>query len=271
MFAAARRTCSPPRPRRTIATGILNIWMHTPEETAAQHAALTAEHGPRFLVRHRRQPRARSSTASTSPARTTSRCEQMVDVPRRARRRRHAAGPGRPVPRRARPEDARAEQDAHRRHPPVPRDARAQPQSPARRVGPDALVASEQAVVLDTNPRRPGPPPARTSATYLGAAQLLEQLEAHRASPTTTSPTAAATGSSTRSWRGATRTTIVAAGAGAPRRRRQPRLHPGARAGSRGCPPASGGRSQRAGLTRPSVGGPPARTLGERNTRMGET
>src|SRR3954447_17883173 len=33
----------------TIATGILNVWMHTPPETAAQHAALTAEHGPRFL------------------------------------------------------------------------------------------------------------------------------------------------------------------------------------------------------------------------------
>ena len=33
----------------TIATGILNVWMHTPEETAAEHARLTAEHGPRFL------------------------------------------------------------------------------------------------------------------------------------------------------------------------------------------------------------------------------
>jgi probable F420-dependent oxidoreductase len=33
----------------TIATGILNVWLHTPEETAAGHAALTAEHGPRFL------------------------------------------------------------------------------------------------------------------------------------------------------------------------------------------------------------------------------
>ena len=33
----------------TIATGILNIWMHTSEEAAAQHARLTAEHGPRFL------------------------------------------------------------------------------------------------------------------------------------------------------------------------------------------------------------------------------
>jgi probable F420-dependent oxidoreductase len=33
----------------TIATGILNVWMHTPAEAAAQHARLTAEHGPRFL------------------------------------------------------------------------------------------------------------------------------------------------------------------------------------------------------------------------------
>ena len=32
-----------------IATGILNLWMHTPEETAANHAKLTAEHGDRFL------------------------------------------------------------------------------------------------------------------------------------------------------------------------------------------------------------------------------
>ncbi len=33
----------------TIATGILNVWMHTPQETAAEHARLTAEHGNRFL------------------------------------------------------------------------------------------------------------------------------------------------------------------------------------------------------------------------------
>ncbi len=33
----------------TIATGILNVWMHTAEETAAEHARLTMEHGPRFL------------------------------------------------------------------------------------------------------------------------------------------------------------------------------------------------------------------------------
>jgi probable F420-dependent oxidoreductase len=33
----------------TIATGILNIWMHTPEEAAGMHAGLVTEHGPRFL------------------------------------------------------------------------------------------------------------------------------------------------------------------------------------------------------------------------------
>jgi alkanesulfonate monooxygenase SsuD/methylene tetrahydromethanopterin reductase-like flavin-dependent oxidoreductase (luciferase family) len=33
-----------------IATGILNLWMHSAEETAQQHSRLTAKHGDRFLV-----------------------------------------------------------------------------------------------------------------------------------------------------------------------------------------------------------------------------
>jgi probable F420-dependent oxidoreductase len=33
-----------------VATGIANIWLRTPEETAQQHAALNAEHGHRFLL-----------------------------------------------------------------------------------------------------------------------------------------------------------------------------------------------------------------------------
>jgi probable F420-dependent oxidoreductase len=33
----------------TVATGILNVWMHTAQETATEHARLTAEHGPRLL------------------------------------------------------------------------------------------------------------------------------------------------------------------------------------------------------------------------------
>ncbi len=34
----------------TVATGILNLWMHSAEETADAHARLTAAHGDRFLV-----------------------------------------------------------------------------------------------------------------------------------------------------------------------------------------------------------------------------
>jgi probable F420-dependent oxidoreductase len=33
-----------------VATGILNLWMHTAEESAQQHAALSAAHGDRFLM-----------------------------------------------------------------------------------------------------------------------------------------------------------------------------------------------------------------------------
>jgi probable F420-dependent oxidoreductase len=36
--------------RATIATGILNLWMHGAQETAEQHASLTLAHGPRFLL-----------------------------------------------------------------------------------------------------------------------------------------------------------------------------------------------------------------------------
>jgi probable F420-dependent oxidoreductase len=36
--------------RVTVATGILNLWMHSAQETAEQHAELTSKHGPRFLV-----------------------------------------------------------------------------------------------------------------------------------------------------------------------------------------------------------------------------
>ena len=34
----------------TIATGILNLWMHSPSDVAASYAELTAAHGDRFLL-----------------------------------------------------------------------------------------------------------------------------------------------------------------------------------------------------------------------------
>ncbi|OBK21915.1 LLM class F420-dependent oxidoreductase [Mycobacterium asiaticum] len=36
--------------RTVIATGILNLWMHSPDDVAESYAALTAEHGDRFLL-----------------------------------------------------------------------------------------------------------------------------------------------------------------------------------------------------------------------------
>lgn len=42
LMAATRRT--------VIATGILNLWMHTPDDVAASYVALTEQHGDRFLL-----------------------------------------------------------------------------------------------------------------------------------------------------------------------------------------------------------------------------
>jgi probable F420-dependent oxidoreductase len=36
--------------RTVIATGILNLWMHSPDDVAESYATLTAEHGDRFLL-----------------------------------------------------------------------------------------------------------------------------------------------------------------------------------------------------------------------------
>jgi probable F420-dependent oxidoreductase len=49
VFEAVERLMAATR-TTTIATGILNLWMHTPEETAQSHARLIAAHGDRFLV-----------------------------------------------------------------------------------------------------------------------------------------------------------------------------------------------------------------------------
>jgi len=49
LFEALERLLQSTR-SATVATGILNLWMHTAQETAAFHARMTAQHGPRFLV-----------------------------------------------------------------------------------------------------------------------------------------------------------------------------------------------------------------------------
>ena len=58
--------------------------------------------------------------------------------------------------------------DPHRRHPPVPRHAGAHRRRPAAGIGPDGLVASEQGVVLETDPTKAREIARLHLKTYLG-------------------------------------------------------------------------------------------------------
>ena len=49
MFGAVANLLAATR-RATVATGILNLWMHSPDETTRRFNELTAEHGQRFLL-----------------------------------------------------------------------------------------------------------------------------------------------------------------------------------------------------------------------------
>ena len=150
----------------TIATGILNLWMHTPEETAAQHAALTAQHGPRFLcgvgishqvfVDHVKEAGAYQKPVATTAAFLDG--LDAADMPL-AKEDRVLAALGPKMLELARTRTAGT-------HPYL-----VTPELTARAregIGPDGLVAPEQGVVLETDPDR-----ARATArlhlnTYLG-------------------------------------------------------------------------------------------------------
>jgi probable F420-dependent oxidoreductase len=134
----------------TIATGILNVWMHDAEETAERHAALTAEHGPRFLcgigISH--QPFidiVREAGAYSKPVATMASYLDGLDDAAHplAAPDRVLAALGPKMLELARTRTAGT-------HPYL-----VTPELTARAragIGPDGLVASEQAVVLDTDP-----------------------------------------------------------------------------------------------------------------------
>lgn len=136
----------------TIATGILNLWMHTAEETATQHAMLTAKHGDRFLVgigvSHARLIDAKiEAGAYRQPLANTRAFLDALDaapVPLAVRDRALAAlGP------------KMLELAATRTagvHPYLVTPEHTQLARQA--VGPDALVATEQGVVLESDPER---------------------------------------------------------------------------------------------------------------------
>jgi probable F420-dependent oxidoreductase len=150
----------------TVATGILNVWMHTPEETAAQHAALTAKHGLRFLcgigISHRPLiDNVKSAGTYQKPIEKMAAFLDGLDAaePPLAPADRVIAALGPKMLELARTRSAGTH--PYLVTPELTEAARAG-------VGPDGLVACEQGVVLDTDPSS-----ARATArlhlkTYLG-------------------------------------------------------------------------------------------------------
>src|ERR1700712_5302285 len=150
----------------TIATGILNVWMHTPDEAAAAHARLTAEHGPRYLcgigISHRplidhvnepgtyAKPIQTMSTyldgldAASTPLAPADRVIAALGPKMLELARTRTAGTH---PYLVTPELTKAARDG---------------------VGPDGLVASEQGVVLETDPTKAREIARLHLKTYLG-------------------------------------------------------------------------------------------------------
>ena len=150
----------------TIATGILNVWMHTPEETASAHARLTAEHGPRFLcglgishrpfVDHVNEPGTYQKPievmtgyldgldAAETPLASSDRVLAALGPKMLELARTRTAGTH---PYLVTPELTRSARDG---------------------IGPDKLVASEQGVVLETDPTKARDIARVHLQTYLG-------------------------------------------------------------------------------------------------------
>ena len=150
----------------TIATGILNIWMHTPAEAAEQHAALTAQHGHRFLcgigVSHR--PFIDHVNEPGTYQKPVEKVAEFLDgldaaQPPLAPGERCIAALGPKM----------LELAATRTSGTHPYLVTPEHTARAREaVGPDALVASEQAVVLDSNPETARAAGRTHLKTYLG-------------------------------------------------------------------------------------------------------
>jgi probable F420-dependent oxidoreductase len=149
-----------------VATGILNLWMHTAQETAEQHAALTAQHGDRFLVgigiSH--QPlvdRVKAPGAYDKPlARTAAFLDELdAAIPPLAPANRALAALGPKMLELARARTAGVHPYlVTPEHTAIARAA----------VGPDALVAPEQALVLETDPAAARAIARVHLSTYLG-------------------------------------------------------------------------------------------------------
>jgi probable F420-dependent oxidoreductase len=134
----------------TVATGILNLWMHTAQETAAQHAELTGSYGNRFLVgigvsHAPTVEQAYEAGAYKQPLRKTAEFLDQLDAsdPPLAKRDRLIGAQGPKML-------ALAASRAAGVHPYLVTPEHTQLAREA--VGPAAVVATEQGVVLETDP-----------------------------------------------------------------------------------------------------------------------
>ena len=178
--------------RATVATGILNIWMHTPEEAATGHATLTGQHPGRFLlglgVSHE-PPVTNSGQVYQWPLAKMRDYLDALDVadPPVPGDERMLAALGPRMLELARDRSAGA-------HPYL---VTADHTAAARGVlGDGPLLATEVMVVLDDDAERPAPSPANTSrATW--CSRTTRTTSSATASTRTTSAMVAATDSST--------------------------------------------------------------------------
>ena len=176
---SARRRCA-------VATGILNIWQHEPADVAAAHAEVTAAFPDRFLL-----------GIGVGHPEATRQYRKPLTAMREFFDGLDAAQP--PVPRDGRiaaalgPKmlDLAAERSlgTHPYFTPVEHTRFAR-----ERVGPDALVAPELAVVVEPDAGDRARAGARVRRELPQALELHAQPAATSASPRRTSPTAAATG-----------------------------------------------------------------------------
>lgn len=150
----------------TIATGILNIWMHTPDETAAEHARLTAAHGGRLLfglgVSHQRLiDHAKESGTYQRPLAMMAEYLDGLDAAASplAQGDRMLAALGPKMLELARTRTAGSH--PYLVTPELTAAARAG-------IGPDGLVASEQGVVLETDPTEARQIARQHLAIYIG-------------------------------------------------------------------------------------------------------
>ena len=179
----------------TVASGIVSIWASTPEEVGPAVAELEARHPGRFLL-------GLGTSHSAVVGDYTKPYSKMVAYLDGLDALEHPVPPERRVlaalaPRMLELAAARAT-GAHPYFVPVEHTALAR-----GILGADSLLATEVAVVLETDPTKARGSPAPTPASTWGC-PTTPRTYAASASATTTSTTAAATASSTPSSRGAT-------------------------------------------------------------------